>query len=159
MYRLQGYRDAQCGWLEVPRDHVAWRLRKLRRRVEAEDRTSQSAEPPSAESAQGEADRLVTSTVDRDCLVQSEQLCNELQGGAARRQVDLVLAMFAPHRQLVELWQARQGVLLLALAGVGASSRLLQAHHPLAGQGCFVFDSARRTITNLGDLLEAHGRD
>ena len=40
----------------------------------------------------------------------------------------MLLAMYSPRRQLVELWMARQGIRLLALAQVGDHCQLLQTH-------------------------------
>ena len=40
----------------------------------------------------------------------------------------MLLAIYSPRRQLVELWMARQGIRLLALAQVGAHCQLLQTH-------------------------------
>ncbi len=84
--------------------------------------------------------------------------------------LQLLLAIYSPRRQLVELWMARPGVRLLVLTHVGAHGRLLQAEGPLLASqfasscetlqrttsSCFLLDGERGTLTDLAwSLLQA----
>lgn len=135
----QGYRDAQCGWMEVPSSLVAARLQLMQRR---------KATPAAASQ------------------LQQEQAPAEEAGPGPR---SMLLAVYSPRRQVVELWQARQGVRLLALARVGAHCHLIQAAGPEARQQgskgvegsclaccpaeCFLLDDSRGMLTPLEACL------
>lgn len=131
----QGYRDAQCGWMEVPWSLVAARLQLLQRRKVSPD----------------------------------AQLGQRPAQGAGPGPRSMLLAVYSPRRQVVELWQARQGVRLLALARVGAHCQLIQAAGPHerqpAGQEaetsclarcpavCYLLDNSRGSLTSLEACL------
>ncbi len=145
--RTQGYRDAQCGWMEVPSSLVAARLQLLQRR---------KASPAAATQHQHQHQHPE----------QQQQQPAEKSGPTQR---SLLLAVYSPRRQVVELWQARQGVRLLALARVGAHCRLVQAAGPQerrrvgkeAGGSClgrypaecYLLDDSRGTLTPLEACL------
>ena len=127
----QGCRDAQCGWLEVPTKLVSARLAQQQsgasRPHPRRGGTSSAALEPCSILASGDPPLGTSAAGEPPHSALGEDLSSE-RGEEER---EPLLAVYSPRRQLVELWQARPGIRLLALAGVGAHCQLLEARVPL----------------------------
>ena len=101
IFVFQGYRDAQCGWLHVPMEF-------LDNRGAGQESIPCSLDLGPSRGTEGRGQR------------------EDTEGSGSSGRQEMLLAIYAPRRQLVELWRPRQGVRVLALARVGAHCQLLE---------------------------------